>query len=183
VGVEARDDAFEARDRGVLREHKRVVAGDDVIRRGGEFLNRLEAFDHLRDVDDDGIGSHRFHVFVLVRGVGGEEDKAAPGADAHDLYAERMTSDVMERDAGGEFGIAIVKLDAAFKDAVDHRILVALMEFVQRIPSTSPNLQLGHSLSSRNALVALQKLELALESAKAHGDNLVIDHVERQSEN
>jgi hypothetical protein len=57
------------------------------------------------------------------------------------------------------------------------------MEFAQLIPSTSPNLQLGHSLSSRNALVALQKLELALESAKAHGDNLVIDHVERQSEN
>lgn len=69
MGVEARDDAFEARDRGVRREHKRVVAGDDVIRRGGEFLNRLEAFDHLRNVDDDGIGSHRFHVFVVVRGV------------------------------------------------------------------------------------------------------------------
>jgi len=66
VGVETRDDAFEARDRdrGVLRDQNRVVSGVDVIRRVGDFLNRLEALDHLRDVDDDGIGSHRFHVFV-----------------------------------------------------------------------------------------------------------------------
>src|SRR4029077_11142602 len=77
---------------------ERVGAGDDQLLLGGEGVARndqlllageggdgLEGLEHLGQVGDDLHGLARLHVVVEVRGIRGEDDRAALGLDADDL--------------------------------------------------------------------------------------------------
>lgn len=68
---------------------------DEVISGRSERPHQGEPFEHLLDIDDNGKGSLLLQVGVLVAGVGGENDEAAPRTDANDLEPPGMDSGKM----------------------------------------------------------------------------------------
>lgn len=79
-------------DVGEIRQGERValqdqgiMPWDEVISGRSERPHQGEPFEHLLDIDDNGKGSLLLQVGVLVAGVGGENDEAAPRTDANDL--------------------------------------------------------------------------------------------------
>src|SRR5262249_3068217 len=91
VGVEPHHPALQAGfGRGIARKDQRIVPGDHVVRRGGEFFEPLITFHHFGHVVGDREDAAGLHMGVEVRRVGGEYHGAAPGLHAHALQAFRV---------------------------------------------------------------------------------------------
>src|SRR5438128_2184521 len=84
-----------------------VVAGDDQLRRAREGVDRLEGREHLRQIRDDLDRLSGLDVVVEVRGVGGEDDGAAPGLDGDDLEPGGVAADAVDADAGPHLVVAV----------------------------------------------------------------------------
>jgi hypothetical protein len=121
IGVQANGNAFEAGLGGGIALHdQRIVAGNYVRRGIGQAIEKVEAFEHFRDVVDDGKGAALFEIVVEMRGVGRENDPAAARPDAGALQSGGMTADAVHGEAGRELVIAIVKNSFFFVNVADH---------------------------------------------------------------
>src|SRR5262249_40586877 len=105
-----------------------IVTRYNVVTRRGELLQRLVALKRVADA----VGNRKHAAFidmrVKVRAVGGDNDIAASGLDAHALQAFGMASDSVHRDAGCDLVNAIVKLDAIGEYLAHHCQHVAFTE-------------------------------------------------------
>ena len=83
------------------------MAGDDVLRAGGQPAQRLEAFQHLADMEGGGEGPAALHVLVEMRHVRGQHHGAAFGRHRHALQPGGMAAHQMGADARRDIRIAV----------------------------------------------------------------------------
>ena len=86
--IEAGDPALEAGlCRRIVREHQRVMTGNNVVWCRGKFLQSFVALEDLGDVLSDRKDPPLLEVGVKVCGIGGEHHVAAIGFDPHRLQS------------------------------------------------------------------------------------------------
>src|SRR5207302_5525215 len=118
--IEPHADPLQLRRRGGIEAHDQgIVAGNDMRGAVGQVADAAPALDHLADMEDDREGPRLLVIGVKMRGVGGEDDPAAPGPDADDLKPHRVAADVMDCDAGRKLGRAVMEGDAPLMDPAD----------------------------------------------------------------
>ena len=70
---------------GFLSRLFRIVTGNDVVRRVGQRVNRLEGVVHLGQVAHDAEGTILVDIGIVVCRVRGQDDPAPRGLNANDL--------------------------------------------------------------------------------------------------
>ncbi len=96
----------------IKRANLWIVAWDDAILVAREPSRLAPSLCHRTKIVDDWEGVLFVHVGVVVAGVARENDRASLGHHAHHLQSVAVAAGMVHADAFGDFGIAIVKLDA-----------------------------------------------------------------------
>src|SRR5258706_7473117 len=146
--VKAHRDVLEIRaGRGVAPHDKRVVARHDELGRIRQLAQSPVALHHGSGVEDDGERPRLVHVGVEVRRVRGEHDPADPGVHAHGLQSPGVPADPVQREAGRELGVAVVKAHPPLVHLAHHRgHLVRLVGVVEEALSHVAAGRVGHLL-------------------------------------
>src|SRR5262245_16204740 len=96
IRVEAGYPAFEASlGRRIAREHLRIMAGNDVVRRTRQAPEGRVALEHLADIVGDGEDAALVDMRIEMGRVGGEHHMAAPGLHPHALQPFRVPADAV----------------------------------------------------------------------------------------
>src|SRR5689334_12352911 len=78
-----------------------------------QFQQLVEPLQHFTDMQGGRKRTLTRHVLVEMTDVGGQHDEPPAGSDANELKPGRVAACRMDREAGSEFGVAIVEKNSA----------------------------------------------------------------------
>ena len=145
------------------------MTGNDVLGRIRQPLHGAIAFERVADVEHSRKDFPLLDVLVVMARIRREHNPTALRVHPHALQAGGVSANAVNREAGGELIIAVVKLHAAVVDQTDHADHVFDFEAV-------PELMMAHMPPRDERHLVVLKVEARLREI-AEGADVVVVHV------